>query len=604
MEQSRETGPGRRLRGFLPIALAAAAMAATAARAADPPEPPPVPVELEDSVVVVLAEVQVLVTDKDGNGVTDLKPTEIELREGGKKRRVAFVEPFATVDLSARVNETAVPLLRDRRETIATEESPSPGEIVLPPPPPQRRIVLLFDAYNSRTFDRSRWVQAAHDWVEKEMRDSDRVMLAVMERGEVQVVVPFSGDRATLLGYLKSDSIVTSERYYDYMMDLRNVMDDLQTCVNAYDAGSCALSAVQSYIFEWRTRTNETVGGLRHFAASLAAIPGRKVVFYMSDGMVVDPGEVATQAILGTLGTDKVAYNSLRTTLSSNLHFDVLGALRIANSADVTYFTFDTRRSSMRDGSWGADQGVALHERRGSDPFAVMFDETRAATGLVAAETGGRSYNGPKIEENLPTAVRAMEGLYTIGYYADPEETGEAKVKVKVDRRGVEVSSPRAALRKREQPSLARIELGLQSARPDASGLLVPVVVQVPLDDLTFREDGPAFVADLSLYAEALALDGTRAADTFQMVQVRVGRKEYEDTTRDTRFSHTLGLAVPPGSYRVRVRFSDAEFQHAGERVVDVTVDSKGSIRNGIQKPGDVQEPVPEAGSLPPEGNS
>ena len=41
-------------------------------------------------------EIQVLVTDRAGNPITDLSLDEIRVTEGGDDRKVAFVEPFAT----------------------------------------------------------------------------------------------------------------------------------------------------------------------------------------------------------------------------------------------------------------------------------------------------------------------------------------------------------------------------------------------------------------------------------------------------------------------------------------------------------------------------
>lgn len=582
-------------RGFERARLVAVACALTAtlagglAAAQAPPEAP-LPSGAEERVVVVLAEVQILVTDGDGTAITDLEQEEIEIREGRDKRRIAFLEPFATSDLSARLTTSAVPLIGDRPRIGDEAPAASADEIILPPPTPQRRIVFLFDAYNSRTPDRGRWVKAARSWVENEMRDSDRVMLAVMERAEVRVVVPFTGAKDVLLGYLASESIVGSERYHDYMMDVRTLLDDIQGCSTAYAAVTCSTAATESFRHEWRVRTNETAGALKHLAASLAAVPGRKIVFYMSDGMVVDPGEMATNAITAVLGTDKVGYGRLRSALSSNLYVEVLEALRLANTADVTFFTFDTRHSSMRDASWTAEQRVALHERKVSDPFAMMFDSTRASLDTVAVETGGRSFHGPAIEENLPKAVRAIEGLYTVGYYADPASSGDATVKVKVARKGAKVSSPRKANRNRRRPALARLELGLLSPKPSATGLVIPIVAQVPVRDLGFTQEGSTFEANVALYGEAFDMSGARVADVFEMVGFSLERNEYDRARDDARFSHTLGLPLSPGAYRIRVRMSDSELRFAAERVVDVTMGSDGSLSGGIQKTEQVQE--------------
>jgi hypothetical protein len=340
----------------------------------------------------------------------------------------------------------------------------------------------------------------------------------------------------------------------------------------------CSLSATQPYIHEWRVRTDQTLGALRRFAASLGAIPGRKAIFYMSDGLVLNPGDVATHAVLATLGTDTVAYNRGSTMLSQDLSLQLVEAMNVASVSNVAFFTFDTRSSNMRDASWMAEERVAMHERTVADPLAVMFDATRGSLDTISVETGGRSYHGPAIEENLPRAVAAIEGQYTVTYYRDPDAGARSKVKVTTTRKGGRVSYLRQIKPHTRTPSTARLEVGVASPQRLASELVLPVVVQIPAGEITFASDEGMMVGEVALYGEAIDDAGKRVADVFEVVSVRMTPDEHRDLDGKTRFSHPLQLTVPPGNYRLRVRFSEPAFRFGAERIVDVVVTADGEL--------------------------
>ena len=234
--------PPRSIR-LLPLLCLLAAMLAPLDQArpapsAAPPDPSPEEnagepqrIDAEEQVTVLLAEVQILVTDRKGNPITDLKPDEIVVRERGKERRIAYLEPFATRNLVARVLPEATPVESTGEEgEAAAEPSPAGIEAVpIPAPPPQRWIVLLFDGFNSRVQDRPKWVQAARRWVAQEMQDDDKVSVALLDRNSVRVIVPFTSDRQILDATLSSASFLADFPQQDYISEIRKALNDLET---------------------------------------------------------------------------------------------------------------------------------------------------------------------------------------------------------------------------------------------------------------------------------------------------------------------------------------------------------------------------------------
>lgn len=571
------------MRPLLVTSLAVCACVTAALPQSSAPSPAPAPgTPLERDyrieVTVRVAEVQVLVTDKEGNPVVDLKPEEVEITENGDRRKIAYLEPFATRDLAVRVLPRSTPLVGRDGDT---SEAVGP---VIPVPQPVRRVLLLLDAYNSRVQDREKWVKAARDWVRSEMRPNDSVGVAVLERDHVTMIAEFTTDKPVILHLLSDAGFMAGVPHQDYMNDMRSVLDALQTCKTAYEPDWCAFNAVQAPVSEWSTRGVGTIDALRRLNAMLAAIPGRKAVLWIGEGFVANPNEIAVTAILAVVGNDAVDRRTMASRLRGDLNPRYLEMLRVASASDVTYFTFDTRRSSLRDVSTDVDQGTEQHERRWAEPFSAMFDETRATMATAAMQTGGRAMNGPAIDENLPIAARAFEGLYTIGYATEAPSGLRARIKVKVRRRGVEISYPDRNDPRRGNPTAPALELAVIGSRPYENGILVPIAIRLPLDAISFmRADGGKHVASVGAFAEAVRPDGTRAGERYEMVELSLNQQQY-DARGAQKFGHSLGLVLAPGPYRLRIRVSDGAFKTGAERAIDVTVRADGAIAPGIQE--------------------
>ncbi len=548
------------------------------------PETGVVPTGEAEEVTVRLGEVQILVTDKDGKAIRDLKVDEIEVREAGEKRRIQSLEPFATRDISSQVLPQPTPL-------VGQETAPSSDPVVVLPPPPIRRIVFLFDAFNSRTPDRAKWVEAARQWVKSEMRADDVLSVAYVARGEVRIVLPWTSERILIETTLSNSSFLDSIDYYDSVGEMKLLMSDLETCDNSYDQANCARNAAQPYIFEWRTRAETTIAALKRFAGSMLAIPGRKAVLYMSDGVVQDAGEMALMAVLGKYGTDRIDVSRLRSTLQRNVYQEIQALNRISSGSDVTFFTFDTRPSSRAEVAGSAEQREYLSERMVADPFQAMFTGTRGMLDSVAIGTGGRSYHGPQILKSLPQAASAIEGLYTLTFYRDPSVGSDPKLKIKVSRRNTLVSFPDKFDPRRHKPLTLPLELAVGKTRPYEDRWLMPVLIQLPLAPLPFNRDSDTkqHQLQLGIYGEADAPEGRRGGASYELVNAALDDRQFDERVGKF-FTHTLEIKVVPGPYRLRVRISDSNSKVSAERAIDITLLADGSVVPGIQKLGPNQE--------------
>ncbi len=537
----------------------------------------PVPSTESEHVVVRLGEIQLLVTDRQGNPVRDLRADEIELKEDGRLRKIVGLERIETSDIAI----DAAP---------AVSESGEP--VLFVPPPSTRRVVFLFDVFNSRVGARAKWIEAVQTWLRDEMQEGDRVELAILTREEIEILVRFTSDRPALVGAVVDQSMFDGYAHWDVVQDVNELLESLVVCETAHDPFGCSRAAAQPFVFGWKARAGRTIEVLKRFVSGLGSIPGRKGLLYFSDGILLDPGTAATNGVMGVLGTDRVDLASFERIVSDNLAFELTALGKVASSVDATFVPLDTRSSSARDVGRDAEQRTYLHERLLTDPYAGSFDDTRGTLGSLALATGGRPFYGTAVTKNVSKAATLLEGLYTLTYDRDPGAQGLAsvKVKVKIKRSGADWTYPDRFDPRRQLPASIPLELALARGEQSLNGWRVSVKLQLPLDRLTYRVDGGDRVASFSAYVEACTPAGKRLDEAFGTFEKRLTRKEF-DARLGRRVEQTVQLDLPPGVARIRARMVDHEFLVHGERHLDVTIDPSGRMLGGIHILGLNQEP-------------
>ena len=125
----------------LALFLASFKMSGLMAQEGSSAEPPVPTIRVNTHLVLV----DVVVTDKNGKVVTDLKPGEVELYEDGKKKDITHFQyysnesgspeaPANTIAPNQPVDKTAPPLPHGRRHLRETHDPP-PRRRLLPTPP-------------------------------------------------------------------------------------------------------------------------------------------------------------------------------------------------------------------------------------------------------------------------------------------------------------------------------------------------------------------------------------------------------------------------------------------------------------------------------------
>ena len=165
------------------LAAAALALPSFAQRKQTEPEPP----RLVENIDVRIINVDVIVTDKRGNFIPNLKAEDFTILENGVSKPVAnFYEVQGNVAKNV-VGEAPTP-----------PPAPVAGTRPVVPENMKRRIIFYVDNLSLSPFNRNRVFEEMKDFVKTVMRPGDEAMIATYNRS-LKVRVPFTADTNSLI---------------------------------------------------------------------------------------------------------------------------------------------------------------------------------------------------------------------------------------------------------------------------------------------------------------------------------------------------------------------------------------------------------------------
>lgn len=467
-------------------------------------ESPPVFVETVDVNVV---NVEVFVTDKDGRRVSGLGREDFELFEDGQP-----------VEITNFYAETR----RDPAVDDVVQLDPLVSVPELPPERPEEQalyLVVYVDHFNLRPADRKRVLQDLGGFLEDRLRLGDRILLMGFT-GTLTVVQPFTTDLSLVQEGLRKLGTFTTHRQVDDT-DRRRTMRLMNKALESTPPDppdlESAYNYVRSYVQGARSDLERSAAALEETVQSLAGLPGRKALVYVSSGLPMRPGEELYQHLLDVFGSNMVREAnvglgvtdpSMEMLREDETHL-YSAIVRQANAHQVTFYTVDARGSAgestlsaeFKDFSMGSGGATALDTIRSQGLQEPLL--------RLAAATGGTSLlNTANFDGALTAAARDFDTFYSLGYRSPHSGDGAYRdIKVRVQRAGLKVrhrtgfvDKPQAERVADRTLSSLLLELGanpldvaVDFGRPqkDGQGYVLPVLARVPIRALTLLpQDG------------------------------------------------------------------------------------------------------------------
>ena len=515
------------------------------------------PEQFGETVNVNVVNIDVYVTDKSGKRISGLKQEDFEVFENGKK--VAITNFYAVEGGKARVTGDEPP------PPAAEPGKPAPPPQAAPLPEDQRlRLIVYIDNFNLHPFNRNRVMREIRAFLGQKLRREDQVMLVSYDRS-LHIRRTFTSDPGLI-----NDALVELEKVSGHAIHHDSERRDVLRNIEESQSAGQALAHARSYAQSAFNDLSFSVDAIKDIVSSLAGMPGRKAILYVSDGLQMIAGQDVFYAV-------QSKYGEQSTGLTEAMQFDVSRRLTelaaTANANRVTFYTIDAAGlrvySSISAENQTAGQGVYVD--------SIQISNLQAPLQMLAEMTGGVAIiNSNSVTPQLEKLAQDFGTYYSLGY--TPSHYGDGRyykieVKLKQKQKGVLVRHREGY---RDKSSDARMSDGTLAAlnfpfednkfglqlefgkmtQSDSGHFLVPVLVKIPLDKVVMVPKEQSHEARLRLYIAAMDSDG--GISDVQQVQLPISIPLADlQTATGKHYAYSVNLLMRRGDQKVAVGVRD-----------------------------------------------
>ena len=542
---------------------------AITAHAQNPPKP-----QDEDDVVRIksnLVNIDVIVKDKKGKYISDLKAEDFIISENGQPQKIEFFD---------------APLSRtETRNTGAlVAETPAPTTA------PRNYVSLVLDSQTTDITNLKQVREGAVKYIREQVTDADAVAILAVTN-DLQMLQPFTQDKAKLIASLENFGNPSSKNFEH--KDLKENIDSIRDFLNNADStpttaisspgqGSqaarimIARRVLQQFI---RLRTALSLQQSRPILAALAAlaeglrsIPGKKTLVLFSQGFV-------TPAVLD---------------------WQVQSTIDIANRANVAIYIIDSaglRAGAPTSGALvpssplaGVSAATNQEERIRAVGGETVFDNARQEGQTreydilyrISGDTGGRFLKGNNdIGQGLERINQEIQARYTLAYRSTNQNFDGTFRKVKIEvrrpdaqivsRSGYYAISPEEIVLlspadKKLMASFAAVEanpglpifVSLSPFRSRDGLYTVPLAIELPPSSVKFDRKGDKHSMQLEILGVLKATPERLLSRLGGNFDVNLTANDY-NTILNNNIFYRQDLQLAPGDYTIDLIVRDKQ---------------------------------------------
>jgi VWFA-related protein len=533
----------RRLAAFLAVAglMAPAGSAQNPQQPAAPPPPPQVSANQKGAIkaAVNLVEVDVAVTDRNGELLKGLRQDQFSIAEDGKDQKISTFDYYDVEKLEKADAAETAPI------TIPIG-SVAPPEEVRQQVRDRRMIVLFFDLTSLQPNDLTRSTLAAKQFMSKQMTSADLVGVVAFGN-QLRVIADFTNDRdrldravdALLPG--KEAQLAALAAATSTGIDAA-VTEDTNTAFAADDTEFNAFN------------TDRKLASLESLADLLRDIPGKKSVLQFTSGI--------TQT-----GEDN--RSQLRATTDA------------ANRANMSIYTVDSRGLLAEipggDASVGAAGGNAMYSGAAVFQQSGARQDSRETLATLASDTGGRSFfDLGDLGQAFHSVQSDTAGYYLLGYYSTNAQhdgrwrtlrvkvAGIAGARIRYRQGyyapkdfGVYTTEDRERQLEdamRSDTPVVELPIAVETAyfRLDNKRIFVPISAKLASSALQWAQKSGRRQVEFDFAAEVRDSPSGRIAGALRdTITVRLDTERYEEIQQNA-LVYQGGIILPPGNYKLK----------------------------------------------------
>ncbi|MBZ5560241.1 MAG: VWA domain-containing protein [Acidobacteriia bacterium] len=530
--------------------------ALTAGQTAAPTSPQPT-----FKLRVDYVEVDVVVTDRNGNLVRDLKKEDFQVLEDGKGQTITN---FTHVDIPVERGDRPLFASEPIEPDVKTNEKPFDGRV----------YVMVVDDYHTRFGRTQRVKAAAKQFIERRLGAND-VMAVVHTAGASDANQEFTSNKRLLLAAVdktmgrKLDSATANKtNEYYRTRDMRAAGDPL----NDPDDAERAFNA------------RNTLDTLRNIAEWFGSVHGRrKAILFVSEGIDYDI-------------YDMIQANNGSNHMGASMVMDASrDAITAATRSNVAIYGIDPRGltdlgdESIEIGAFPDDTSLGIGTGSLWNEVRLSQDSLR----MLSEETGGFAVvNKNDFSTAFTRIVEDNSSYYVLAYYPPDARPGRVhKIDVRVTRPGVTVRARKGYMTPKEVKVTAasakdtrtpEVRDALDSPLP-VSGLTLhaftaPFKGAAPnasvLLGVELRGRDLQLSANDKIQLSYMAIDanGKVKGGNTDMLSMTALKPETKARIEQTGLRLLNRIELPPGKYQMRVAAHDSAGGAVGSVLLDLDV--------------------------------
>ncbi|MEO7795894.1 MAG: VWA domain-containing protein, partial [Thermoanaerobaculia bacterium] len=392
-----------------------------------------------EQVDVEVVNVDVVVTDRSGRRVVDLKQDDFELRVDGRSTAIEYFSP----PRGPGAQPSSAPLA-----AATIPDLPAPGTPATAATAPTS-LVLYIDQTALETRARHETIEELREYFLARPDGADRVTVAVFEQN-LQIVLPSTSDRALLMKALDTVEsrpslarLGSGER-----MQLDHEIRQYGQDVARFGGGFAVAEAhrIEQAIEQWAEeqidRQRRSVAALQQMIGALAASEGRKAVLLATAGIQANPG----QAVLAALDQQRGVATSSDANRAPTLAIQGLTLIQefermilAAQNARIAFYTISPVVQPPGENS--AEFGSAGPNAYRPLPRDTGGVEAASSVARLAGATGGSTLTvGANLDRKLEAVAADIDAAYSLGFTTDTSAGDkDHRIEVTTRRAGLEV---------------------------------------------------------------------------------------------------------------------------------------------------------------------
>jgi VWFA-related protein len=397
-----------------------------------------------------LVQLNVVVQDKKGNPVTDLKKEDFEIKDGGKVQTISLF----SMESNALLPTASEPLPANTFTNKLERRAGTPSSV----------SVILLDWLNTKFTDRAYAQAQVIKFLQQQIAPEDHIGLYTLSGG-LRVLHDYTSDSTELLARLASSN---GKALPDLSRAESRSGGDAMLLDNWLRGGGASRAEADFYTIN---RVTGTLKAIEFIANHLSAVPGRKNLIWVSGGFPL------------MIGLDSPAAMRDPTREQRTFSEEIDRTVRAVNDANLAIYPVDAR-GLMTSPEFNAERrgnAGGRPPRVTASPGSKNQDTMRE----LASRTGGRAYvNTNDLNKAIRDAIQDTRVTYTLGFYPNGEKFDGKfhELKLKVDRPGASLRYRKGYFDFAEQPQddkTRKTELRDAVWSPmEASGLGLVVQVQ------------------------------------------------------------------------------------------------------------------------------